>query len=86
MAETKAAAAKRRPAPSPLAVITGSLGLFLVVLTLLAIQVRSGRDPSLGPGIVPPAISQPGTSTAGTTGQAQQATSIVTRTSPVPPP
>jgi hypothetical protein len=87
MAETKAAAAKRRPAPSPLAVITGSLGLFLVVLTLLAIQVRSGRDPSLGPGIVPPAISQPGTSSAaGTTGQAQQATSIVTRTSPVPPP
>ncbi len=85
MAEPKAAA-KRRPAPSPLAVITGSLGLFLVVLTLLAIQVRSGRDPSLGPGIVPPAISRSGTPTAGTTGQAQQATSIVTRTSPVPPP
>ncbi len=27
--------------------ITGALGLFLVVLTLLALQVRSGRDPSL---------------------------------------
>ncbi|HEY5333717.1 MAG TPA: hypothetical protein VIJ21_09240 [Solirubrobacterales bacterium] len=80
------AASKRRQAPSPLGVITGGLGLFLVVLTLLAIQVRSGHDPSLGPGIVPPAISQPGTTTAGTTGPAQQATSIVTRTSPVPPP
>jgi hypothetical protein len=66
-------------------VITAALGLFFVVLTLLAIQVRSGRDPALGPGLVsPPAISQPAAGKGGTT--AQQATSIVTRTSPVPPP
>ena len=38
-----------RRAPSPLAVITAALGLFLVVLTILAIQVRRGADPSLGP-------------------------------------
>ena len=37
---------RRRP-PSPLPVITAGLGLFLVVLTLLALQVRSGKDPSL---------------------------------------
>lgn len=37
---------RRRP-PSPLPVITASLGLFLVILTLLALQVRSGKDPSL---------------------------------------
>jgi hypothetical protein len=72
--------------PSPLGVITAALGIFLVVLTLLAIQVRSGRDPALGPGLVrPAAISQPATGKGGTAAQAQ-ATSIVTRTSPVPPP
>ena len=38
----------RRPRSSPLAVITAALGLFLIVLTLLAIQVRKGRDPALG--------------------------------------
>ncbi len=37
----------RRKGPSPLIVITGTLGLFLVVLTLLAFQVRAGKDPSL---------------------------------------
>ena len=71
----------RRPLPSPLAVITTTLGLFLVVLTLLAIQVRLGRDPALGAGPVVPANSQP--LVKGT--QAQQATKIVTRTSPVKP-
>lgn len=81
-------APKRRRGPSPLAVITTSLGLFFVVLTLLAIQVRSGHDPSLGPGLVtPPAISQPagakGTSAAV---PAQEAGAIVSRTSPAPPP
>ena len=76
---------KRPRSPSPLGVITATLGLFLVVLTLLAIQVRSGRDPALGPGLVsPPAISQPAAGKGGPA--AQQATSIVTRTSPVPPP
>lgn len=80
--------ATRRPtAPSPLGVITAALGLFLVVLTLLAIQVRSGRDPALGPGIVsPPSISQPAAGKAGAAASAKQATTIVTRTSPVPPP
>ena len=46
--------------------ITAALGLFFVVLTLLAIQVRSGRDPALGPGLVSPAaITKPATGKAG---------------------
>jgi hypothetical protein len=73
----------RRPLPSPLAVIVATLGLFLVVLTLLAIQVRNGRDPALGPGPAVPAISKPA---AGGAKEQSQATSIVTRTSPAPPP
>ena len=65
-----------RPLPSPLAVITGALGLFLVVLTLMAIQVRNGRDPALGPGPLPaPAIQSAGGGTAA------QVTKVVTRTS-----
>lgn len=81
-------APKRRKPPSPLAVITASLGLFFVVLTLLAIQVRSGHDPSLGPGLASPAaIVRPATGKAGAVAPAQQeAAAIVTRTSPVPPP
>ncbi|MGB7589401.1 MAG: hypothetical protein WBM00_11910 [Solirubrobacterales bacterium] len=71
----------RNPLPSPLPVITTALGLFLVVLTLLAIQVRNGRDPALGPGPAIPVISQPGVK-----GAATQATTIVSRTSPAPPP
>ena len=66
-----------RPTPSPLAVITVTLGLFFVVLTLLAIQVRNGRDPALGPGPVVQVAGKPGAK-----GQAAQATSIVTRSSP----
>jgi hypothetical protein len=79
--------ARKRPrAPSPLAVITTSLGLFFVVLTLLAIQVRSGHDPALGPGIVsPPAIVQPAAGKGGKAA-ATEAAAIVTKTSPVPPP
>lgn len=73
--------APRRPPPSPLAVITGVLGLFFVVLTLLALQMRNGRDPALGTGPAVPAQSQPQSSA----GAAQQATKVVTRTSPVPP-
>jgi hypothetical protein len=77
-------ARQRRPPPSPLSVITAALGLFFVVLTLLAIQVRNGRDPALGPGPAVPALTQP---VAGGKGApAQQATAIVTRTSPAPPP
>lgn len=72
-----------RPLPSPLAVITATLGLFFVVLTLLAIQVRTGRDPALGPG---PVIQVVGKSGAKGTAAQSQATSIVTRTSPAPPP
>jgi hypothetical protein len=86
MAEAKPTP-KRPAAPSPLGVITAALGLFFVVLTLLAIQVRSGRDPALGPGIVsPPGITQSAAGKGGTTSPTEQATSIVTRTSPVPPP
>jgi len=85
MPESKPAP-KRPRSPSPLGVIASALGLFFVVLTLLAIQVRSGRDPALGPGLVsPPAISQ-AAGKGGGAPQAKQATSIVTRTSPVPPP
>ena len=39
--------------------ITAALGFFFVILTLLAIQVRNGRDPALGPGPAVPAVSQP---------------------------
>ena len=72
---------QRRPLPSPLAVITVSLGMFFIVLTLLAIQVRNGRDPALGPGPAVPQASQP----LAKGSQAQQATQVVSRTSPVPP-
>jgi hypothetical protein len=82
--ETKAPP-RRRAAPSPLAVITATLGLFFVVLTLLAIQVRNGRDPALGPGPAVPALTQPVAAGKGAAAQ-QQAAQIVTRTSPVPPP
>ncbi len=73
----------RRPLPSPLAVIVATLGLFLVVLTLLAIQLRNGRDPALGPGPVIQVVGKPGAK--GTKAQSQ-ATAIVSRTSPAPPP
>lgn len=73
----------RRPLPSPLAVIVATLGVFLVVLTLLAIQVRNGRDPALGPGPVIQVVGKPGAK--GTAAQSQ-ATTIVSRTSPAPPP
>ncbi len=80
-------APKRRRGPSPLAVITSSLGLFFVVLTLLAIQVRSGHDPSLGPGLATqPAIGQPGAKGTSTSTPTQEAGAIVSRTSPAPPP
>jgi hypothetical protein len=77
------AARQRRPLPSPLGVITATLGLFFVVLTLLAIQVRNGRDPALGPGPAVPALTQGGAAAKGTS---QQAAAIVTRASPAPPP
>lgn len=87
MPEGRAAPKPRRPrSPSPLGVITAALGLFFVVLTLLAIQVRSGRDPALGPGLVsPPAIAGTAAGKGGAAARTQAA-SIVTRTSPVPPP
>lgn len=71
----------RRPLPSPFPVITATLGLFFVVLTLLAIQVRNGRDPALGPG---PVVRTTGQLTSKGT-QTKQATKIVTRTSPAAP-
>ncbi|MGZ4185144.1 MAG: hypothetical protein ACXVVK_06020 [Solirubrobacteraceae bacterium] len=67
----------RRPLPSALNVITGALGLFLVVLTLLALQVRSGKDPSLSPG-----ASGSSTTGAPTSRSAPAATrKVVTKTS-----
>ena len=88
--QTKAAVVKprpstprpaRRPRPSPLAVITAALGVFLIVLTLLAIQVRKGRDPALGAGPATPVLTKPGAKVP-----QSQATKIVSRTSPAPPP
>jgi len=83
--QSKPAAAKprpvRRPRPSPLAVITTALGLFLIVLTLLAIQVRKGRDPALGAGPMTPSLTKPSAKSA-----KSRATTIVSRTSPAPPP
>jgi hypothetical protein len=77
----------RRSLPSPLSVIVAALGLFFVVLTLLAIQVRNGRDPALGPGPAIPALNQPATTGNGIQAKAQQQTTqIVTRASPAPPP
>jgi hypothetical protein len=64
----------RRAAPSALNVITGALGLFLVVLTLLALQVRSGKDPSLSP-------SANGTSASGSASAAAATRKVVTKTS-----
>ena len=69
------------PPFSPLAVITAALGLFLIVLTLLAIQVRKGRDPALGAGPATPVLTKPGAKAP-----QSQATKIVSRTSPAPPP
>jgi hypothetical protein len=84
--ESKKPSPKRRRPPSPLGVITAALGLFFVILTLLAIQVRSGRDPALGPALVSPSASSGPVAGKGGTAAQTQATSIVTRTSPVPPP
>ncbi len=36
--------------PGPLPVIAGSLGLFLAITALLALQLRAGADPALGAG------------------------------------
>jgi hypothetical protein len=76
----------RRPRPSPLAVITAALGLFLIVLTLLAIQVRKGRDPALGSGPVTPVLAKPGAKATQSKAAQSQATKIVSRTSPAPAP
>ena len=73
-----------RRRPSVLAVITATLGLFFIVLTLLAIQVRNGRDPALGPGPVVATSGQPVTA-GGKASQAQKAATVVTRTSPTHP-
>lgn len=66
---------RRRP-PSPLIVVTGTLGLFLVLLTLLAFQVRAGKDPSLSQG----AASGSSTPKAGKAAAAATK-SVVTKTS-----
>jgi len=71
------AAPKRKPLPSALNVITGALGLFLVVLTLLALQVRSGNDPSLSGGT----STSSGTTGSGSKAAAAATRSVVTKTS-----
>ncbi len=70
-------APRRKPLPSALNVITGALGLFLVVLTLLALQVRSGNDPSLSGGT----SSSSGTSGSGSKAAAAATRAVVTKTS-----
>jgi hypothetical protein len=42
--------ARRRRRPGPLPVILGTIATFLVVLTLMAVQLQSGHDPALGSG------------------------------------
>ena len=64
----------KRKGPSPLIAITGTLGLFLIVLTLLAFQVRAGKDPSLS---ASPAASS--TSAASGTSAATAATKSATK-------
>ena len=44
----------RRRRPSPFPVAAGSVAAFLVLFSLLAFQLRSGRDPALG-GVTPQA-------------------------------
>jgi hypothetical protein len=64
----------RKPLPSSLNVITGALGLFLVILTLLALQVRSGKDPSLSQ-------STSGSTVSGSKSAAAATRQVVTKTS-----
>jgi hypothetical protein len=49
---TEAASPPSRPRkrPGPLPVAAATLATFLVLVTLLAMQLRSGRDPALGAG------------------------------------
>jgi len=66
----------RSPLPSPLNVIATGLALFLVVLTLLVLQMRAGKDPSLGSGTSGAA----GTSSTGSSAASSTRT-VVTKTS-----
>jgi hypothetical protein len=52
---TDAATRPRRRRPRPYAVMGSAFALFLMLLTLLAWQLRSGQDPAIGAG---PAIAQ----------------------------
>jgi hypothetical protein len=40
--------------PSKMPVLTAALGGFLIVLTLLALQMRAGHDPALKPSVAAP--------------------------------
>ncbi len=66
----------RRKGPSPITVVTGTLGLFLVTLTLLAFQVRAGKDPSLSRAAP---VTSTSNGTAPATGAATK--SVATKTS-----
>jgi len=46
---SSAISARRRRGPGMLAVAAAAACLFLVVLTLLTVQLRAGHDPALGP-------------------------------------
>ncbi len=59
-------------------VVAAALGLFIVVLTLLVLQVRAGKDPSLGSGGT---SSAGGTSAAGSSAAAAATRTVVTKSS-----
>jgi hypothetical protein len=59
-------------------VVAAALGLFFVVLTLLVLQVRAGKDPSLGGGGT---NTTGGTSAAGSKAAAAATRTVVTKTS-----
>ena len=70
----------KRKGPSALTVITGTLGTFFIVLTLLAFQVRAGKDPSLSK--APAAASSSSAGTSAPSSAATKATkAVVTQTS-----
>jgi hypothetical protein len=53
-----AATTTDRRKPSPFGLLAGSLAAFFALLAFLAVQVRAGGDPALGPP-KPPATAEP---------------------------
>ena len=85
----QAARPSRRKRRGPLTVAATALATFLVVLTLLAVQLRSGHDPVLGSGTPIAALTQGKggskvvTRTSGGGSAAQPAGGATTPASPV---